>query len=337
MSPRRIVDDAYEHGGVPGLLLECERMRVTLFPEAGAKILDLVHKPSGYDLLWTNPRVPLRRTYPGAAFDDVWCGGWDELFPTDPPCEVDGNAFHDHGDLWCGPWAWSIEHDDGREATVYLRRYAVALPCLMEKWLTVHSNGTELRFRHRLTNLGTQPVPFTWNLHVAHAIAPDSRVYLPARAVAGVPGQSGRFDAAPGSLGWPVHDGTDMGALPGVDSGLTEWLYASELVAGWCAVTHPASGVGLGLSFDPGVFETVWLWGVYGGWRGHYVLLTEPSTSPPGGLARALADGTAARLEPGRTLETTTVATILENVAASGPADVSPGGLSAPEELRPRR
>ena len=126
------------------------------------------------------------------------------------------------------------------EATVYLRRHAVALPCLMEKWLTVRSDGTELRFRHRLTNLGTQPVPFTWNLHVAHAIAPDSRVYLPARAVAGVPGQSGRFDAAPGSLGWPVHDGTDMGALAGVDSGLTEWLYASELVAGWCAVTHPA-------------------------------------------------------------------------------------------------
>ncbi len=91
------------HEGVPGLALEGDRLRLTLFPEAGAKILDLVHRPTGVNLLWQNPRVPLRRTYPGAAFDDVWCGGWDELFPTDPPCELDGNTFHDHGDLWHGP------------------------------------------------------------------------------------------------------------------------------------------------------------------------------------------------------------------------------------------
>jgi hypothetical protein len=49
---------------------------------------------------------------------------------------------------------------------------------------------------------------------------------------------------------------------------------------------------------------------VYGGWRGHYVLLTEPSTSPPGGLARNVADGTAAWLDPGTVLETAVTATI---------------------------
>jgi hypothetical protein len=327
MSTRRIVDVAYEQQGVPGLLLECERMRLTLFPDAGAKILNLVHLPSGHDLLWTNPRVPLRRTYPGAAFDDVWCGGWDELFPTDPPGEVEGNTFHDHGDLWCGPWDWSVEHDDGDEATVVLRRYAVALPCLMEKWVTVRRSGLEVHFRHRLTNLGARPVPFTWNLHVAHAIAPDSRIHLPARTMEAVPGRAGRFAGRQGPLDWPVHEGTDMGAVAGVDSGLTEWLYARELDEGWCAVTHPTAGVGLGLAFDPGVFGTVWLWGVYGGWRGHYVLLTEPSTSPPGGIERAVADGTAASLAAGATLETATVATILEDVVAAGPADVPPAGL----------
>ena len=143
-------------------------MRLTLFPDAGAKILNLVHKGSGFDLLWNNPRVPLRRTYPGAAFDDVWCGGWDELFPTDNPGEVGDNTFHDHGDLWFGPWDWSVAHDDGEVATVYLRRHTVALPCLMERWLTVWRDGVHVEFRYRLTNLGTQPVPFTWNLHVAH-------------------------------------------------------------------------------------------------------------------------------------------------------------------------
>ena len=128
-----------------------------------------------------------------------------------------------------------------------------------------------------------------------------------------------------------------MGPLRGADSGLTEWLYARELHEGWCAVTHPSAGVGLGLAFDRRVFGTVWLWGVYGGWRGHYVLLTEPSTSPPGGARAVDADGTAATARGRRTLDTTAVATILEDVAEAGRADAPPGGLSAPEGLRPRR
>lgn len=329
---RPIVDQTHEQAGVPGLALDCERLRLTLFPEAGAKILDLVHRPSGHDLLWKNPRVPLRRTYPGAAFDDVWCGGWDELFPTDTAGEVEENAFHDHGDLWFGPWEWSVEHDDGEEATVHLRRYAVSLPCLMEKWVTVRRERLDVSFRHRLTNLGHRPVPFTWNLHLAHAIAPDSRIHLPARSLAAVPEQAGRFAAAPGRLGWPVHEGTDLGAVAGPESGLTEWLYTRELDEGWCAVTHPSAGVGLALSFERRVFGTVWLWGVYGGWRGHYVLLTEPSTGPPGGLARNVEDGTAAWLDGGAVLETTAVATLLEDVATSRPGDARPHGL---ETLQP--
>jgi hypothetical protein len=118
-----------------------------------------------------------------------------------------------------------------------------------------------------------------------------------------------------------------VGLVGDADSGVTEWLYARELDAGWCAVTHPAAGVGLGLAFEPTVFETVWLWGVYGGWRGHYVLLTEPSTSPPGGIAQAVADGTEARLAPRATLETTVIATILENVVDAGPSEGPPAGM----------
>ena len=95
----------------------------------------------------------------------------------------------------------------------------------------------------------------------------------------------------------------DVGAVQPPESGLLEWLHPRALREGWCAVTHPSRGVGLGLEFDPEVFRTVWIWGVYGGWRGHYVLLTEPSTGPPGGLARNVANGTAARLGAHEVLE----------------------------------
>ena len=324
MSPDPIVDTALVQEGVPGIQLQGDHLRLTIFPEAGAKILDLVHLPTGINLLWQNPRVPLRRTYPGAAFDDVWCGGWDELFPTDPPCELDGNTFHDHGDLWHGPWEWSVDQDDGETATVYLRRHTVALPCLMEKWVTLRRDGLDVRLRHRLTNLGTQPVPFAWSLHVAHPIGPDSRIHVPTDAVAAVPAQPGRFRGTSVPLRWPVHDGLDLGAVLPAASGLTEWLYAVGLREGWCAVTHPSRSVGLALQFDPHLFRTTWLWGVYGGWRGHYVLLTEPSTSPPGGLAHNVADGTAAWLDADSAIETAVTAVVLEVIAETDGA-VWPG------------
>ena len=250
MSPDPIVDTALVQGS-PGIQLQGDHLRLTMFPEAGAKILDLAHLPTGINLLWQNPRVPLRRTYPGAAFDDVWCGGWDELFPTDPPCELDGNTFHDHGDLWHGPWEWSVDQDDGETATVYLRRHTVALPCLMEKWVTLRRDGLDVRLRHRLTNLGTQPVPFAWSLHVAHPIGPDSRIHVPTDAVAAVPAQPGRFPETSVPLRWPVHDGLDLGAVLPAASGLTEWLYAVGLREGWCAVTHPSRSVGLALRVRP--------------------------------------------------------------------------------------
>jgi hypothetical protein len=314
--PPPIVDRTLVHQGVPGLALEGDLLRLTLFPLAGAKILDLVHVASGFDLLWKNPRVPLRPAYPGPAFDDVWCGGWDELFPTDPPCEIDGNHFHDHGDLWHGPWECEIEHDDGHEATIHLRRHAVALPCLMEKWLTVRRDSLDVEFRHRLTNLGTRPEPYTWNLHVAHAIAPTSRIVLPATRCLVADPELSRFGAGCREVAWPHHEGEDLRRVLGPERGLTEWLYAADLQEGSCAVVHE-NGIGLELSFDPAVFRTVWSWGVYGGWRGHYVLLTEPATSPPGGLAANLAAGSAAWIEPGAVLETAVVARVLEGRSAT--------------------
>jgi hypothetical protein len=316
-----LVDTSLVRNGVPGISLEGDELSISIFPDAGGKILDLVHKPTGFNLLWQNPRVSLARTYAGAAFDDVWCGGWDELFPTDLPCTLDGNGYHDHGDLWIGPWEWSVERDDGEEAIIRLRRFAVSLPCLMEKWISLRRGATAVTFRHRLRNLGTQPVSFLWNLHVAHAVERGSRVHLPAGRLGVEVPYFGRAGHGVRELTWPLHEDAagerhDLSRVPGPESGSTEFLFARDLREGRCGVTHPSAGLGLELAFDRDVFSTVWLFGVYGGWRGHYFLLTEPCTSPPGSLADAVASGHAAILGAGETLETKVVATVLTEVDA---------------------
>ena len=322
-SEGRLVDISLVQNGVPGIRLEGDRLWLSVFPDAGGKIFDLVHKPTGFNLLWQNPRVGLSRTYAGAAFDDVWCGGWDELFPTDPACSFDGNTYHDHGDLWTGAWEWNVERDDGEEATLYLRRFGISLPCLMEKWISLRRDATEVAFRHRLSNLGTQTVSFVWNLHVAHAIEPGSRVHLPAGRVGVEPPFWGRAGEGVGELSWP-RDRRDLSQLPGPEMGSTEWLFARDLHEGWCTVTHPSVGVALELAFDRKIFSTVWLWGVFGGWRGHYFLLTEPCTSPPGSLADNVARGQAATLEANGVVETAVVASVLTDVDLGAQGDQRP-------------
>lgn len=329
---RGLVDTSVEHAGIGGVALRGRIIELTVFPDAGGKILELVHRPSGVNLLWQNPRIPLRRTYAGAAFDDVWCGGWDELFPTDAPCELDGNTYHDHGDLWIGPWEWDIEHDNEHSAVLYLRRHSASLPCLMERWIQLERDSSRVEIRYRLSNVGVRAVPFVWNVHVAHAISADSRLHLPAHSLGVRPPYFGRADGIATDVSWPHFQNAagirqDLGAMPPPQSGLTEFLFTRDLEEGWCAVTYPQLDLGLALSFDLAVFPQLWLFGVYGGWRGHYVLLTEPSTGRPGSLADNVAAGIEATLEAGSSLETTVVAEVLteEDVRALVAADVRQG------------
>jgi len=332
MSPfSSMVDAGLSHHGVMGIRLEGELVVVTIFPEAGGKIFDLVHRPSGKNLLWQNPRVRLARAYAGAPFDDVWCGGWDDLFPTDAPCAIEGNVYHDHGDLWIGPWEWRIEEDSGERATIRLSRHSVSLPCLMEKWVTLRREEPVLTLRQRLTNDGPRPVRFLWAVHVAHAVEPGSRIYLPVSSLNVEAAYVGRAGENTSVCSWPLHEGEhgvelDLSRTP-APGDISEFFWTDALREGWCATVHPSVGVGLGLAFDPAVFPTVWLFADYGGWRGHYFLLTEPSTSPPGSLADAVKRGSAATLAAGETLETDIVATVLEGVDGDGQADERPPQL----------
>lgn len=317
-----LIDVVETSSGLEKIQIRGSVLHVTVVPGAGGKISHLVDPVSGYNLLWENARVPLRRTYAGALFEDVWSGGWDELFPTDPACEIDGETFHDHGDLWIGEWNWSLEEDSPDRATVHLSRHSVSLPCRVDKWITVERDLPRVSIRMQLTNIGLHPLRFMWNQHIAHAIGLGSRVHLPASRMNVV-------GAAP-SLGdvkiveWPINRGVDLSYLAGPEAGSLEFLYPSDLREGWCVVTHPSHGLAVRVEFDMAVFRTPWLWRVSGGWKGHHFLLTEPCTSHPGSLVDAIADGTAAKLDDDSSLETQMIVSVTPNFDRSAPGDVDP-------------
>ena len=61
------------------ILLQNDRVSLTVVPAVGGKIIELKDRRSGRNWLWKNPHIPLSRPRPEDNFDrELDSGGWDE-------------------------------------------------------------------------------------------------------------------------------------------------------------------------------------------------------------------------------------------------------------------
>jgi len=93
-----------------------------------------------------------------------------------------------------------------------------------------------------------------------------------------------------------------MRIVPPPESNTVDMHYATEFAEGWLAVTDTSARVGFGLSFPKDVFRSIWLWLVYGGWRGLYCVAVEAWTGFPASLESAVRNGIYASLDAGKSL-----------------------------------
>jgi hypothetical protein len=302
------VDLDWQYRGLTALVLENELIRADIFPEAGAKIYNLVYKPLDYNLMWHHPRVPLERVPLGLPYDDYFSGGWDELFPNDAPGPFGGLDLPDHGELWSRPWDVEVVRRDPEEVTVRLSRHNAVTTTFIEKWISLRAGESVLRFRHRVVNLGKDRLDFLWKLHPAIVSSEHHRVDVPGRKGEYVSAEWSRLDDADLVFDWPHATGADGTTadlrfpLP-ISSGKRDFVYVTELEAGWCAVTDTRNEVGLGLTFPTRVFPSVWLFMPHGGWRDIQTIILEPCTAYPKDLAIAKRQGTISNLGAGESLE----------------------------------
>ncbi len=314
------LDAAWRYHDFRAIVIENRQLRLVILPELGGKLWSLVYKPVDREIFWHNPRMAPRPAPYGAAYDDWFCGGWDELFPNDAPTTFAGDAYPDHGEWWTLPFDWEIVTRRPDEVTLHLWRGGVVTNTLVERWITVRAGEPRIELRYRIHNAGQQPLDFLWKLHPALAISPHARIDLPACTVQLDPAFNARLAQQP--FAWPharsnQGDAIDMRVLPPVSAATCDFYYATDLAAGWCALTDAQAGYRFELTFDPAIFRSVWVFGAYGGWRGHYVTILEPCTGYPYQLEQAVAQGTASRLAAGATLETTVTAVL----ALSGQAE----------------
>jgi hypothetical protein len=106
-------------GGFEVLVLENSQVRASVIPSLGGRVWELLDRVRGRQWIWHREDVPLAVSPSGTSYDDVWAGGWEELFPNDAPGDFEGRALPDHGEWWTTAWTVA-EASDGAEAVVRL-------------------------------------------------------------------------------------------------------------------------------------------------------------------------------------------------------------------------
>lgn len=308
-------DPNWRHHGLECLRIENEHLAIDVLPELGAKIYRLVDKQRDYDVLWHSPRVAPHAAPIHANFDDHWSGGWDEAFPGGAPST---NRYGDElpymGELWTAPARWELTRCGSDRVTVVFTITTPITPARWERKLTVEADSPVVRLEYRIENTGFRPFDFNWGLHPVQAISPAHRFDAPAQRAqvdehgGGILGQKGE------TYDWPMFGELDVRRALGPEADDFALHYLTELSDGWVACTDTAARRGFGLVFDRSVFSVIWLWLVYGGWRGYYQAIMEPWTGWPSQLTEAIEAGRALSLAPGEALGTEVSAVIYGGV-----------------------
>jgi galactose mutarotase-like enzyme len=311
MASASVID--FKHG-LSAVELETDFLRLIVLPEVGAKIYDLQWKEKNRTILWHNPRVPPQRFPFDANFDNYWCGGWDEGFPTCDPCEYAGEQYPALGEL--RSLRWEVENFGSRDggASVKLSAFGPISPILATKTITLRSDSPLVNVKSEITNLGPKPLDFIWGSHPALQVNEHMVLRIPAKK--GIVAQaSDELMGRPGQqYNWPhletAQGKVDMSHVQGINAAVNGGHYALELDQGFYAVEDVRSGEGFLLQWPLEQCPYLWMWLVYGGWRGHHHVILEPWTSYPNTLRDAVAGKTHRNLAAGETFSIELNATV---------------------------
>ena len=332
------IDPHWSYRGLPAVRMENRHMAVEVLPDAGAKVFRLIDKAADRNVLWENFRIPPHRTQIFASIDDHWSGGWDEAFPTGAPStDRYGEASPYLGELWsAASWKWRVVDTGPREVSLECSLETPITPARYTRTLTLAEDSPVLRSRIRLEHVGTLPFDYLLGTHPSLAVTPNHRFDVPVRDVlVDEFGGECRLGERGDRYTWPfltLRDGTkvDVRRIAGPELKSFALHFCTPLLAGWTACTDTASKRGFGLVFDKDVLRVVWLWQVFGGWRGYYHVAMEAWTSAPGALADAVKAGTARVMNPGESIETEVSAVLYGGVD-------SVGGLEADGSVTPAK
>ncbi|HEU4976285.1 MAG TPA: aldose 1-epimerase [Baekduia sp.] len=289
------------------LQLANDEIAVTLLPEKGCDIVELVHRETGIDVLFKAPWGWGRRPMHAASSFEAWIeanpGGWQVILPNGGDASVEnGVEWGFHGEAGLVDWEVTDAGQDHAVCTTTL----ATVPLEIER--VVRLEGSTLRVDERVTNAGGDPVEVMWGHHPAFGaplLEPGCRIETSAR----------RFtadDRAPGAglepgrvSPWPhaaVEGGgtIDLSVIPPADECRAVLGYLDDFAEGSYRIVNPRVPLAVEVRWPLELFPVAWYWqelrasSGFPWYRRAYTTAIEPNTTMPGqGIARARAAGAA--------------------------------------------
>jgi hypothetical protein len=290
--------------GFDALVLQNAHLRAVILPSLGGRVWELEDLVRGRQWIWHRPDVPLRQMPLGSPYDDVWAGGWEELFPNDAAGLFEGRQLPDHGEWWTMAWNWTDVSTAGT-AGVVLSAESTVVKASCTKTFRLAPDAPVLSVHYRIRSLEASPVHFLFKQHLPVHVTPDCRVQLPGGQCQAVDPDFGTTLRDGDVHAWPgVSGGVDLRVVPPPASRNREFVYVKDLAGPWCGVDDARAGASIRMEFEPARMPFVWLFLSYGGWRDVYTAVLEPCSNMPKGLPEAVRAGQSAVLNPGATFET---------------------------------
>jgi hypothetical protein len=182
---------------------------------------------------------------------------------------IPGSEYGLHGESALVPWEATVTRDDDEGVALRLTTDLVRYPFSLEREFRLPAGEPCLTVDERVTNKGGVELEYAWQQHLTLGrplVGKTARLDLPASTgvteSTGEPFQHGRL-AGEETFDWPVaptRDGgtADLREIPPEEAGYHDQCYATDLDAGWYALTNPTLDLGFAFTFPTDPFECVW-------------------------------------------------------------------------------
>lgn len=300
----------YQFKGVDATLLENENLRLFILDGKGGDIIEFRDKRTDVDVLWRAPHdwqvpdSPRLSATDDAPWETQYPGGWQVNAPLAGwGGSVSGTEYPLHGESALLAWETEVVSHTADCARLRLSTELVRYPFEIHREIELRAGESTVEFRDRLVNTGDVPLEYIWQQHIAlgpplvgppaSISLPDSTCYVDPSYPSNPTFEHHRLE--PGAeFTWPSAPGTDgetvdLSGFPPRDATIHDQIYATDLAAGWYAVTNPELDLGFGVSFPTDPFECLWYWQAFGGaevspyFGRNYNIGLEPTTAHPAG------------------------------------------------------
>jgi hypothetical protein len=272
--------------------IENDALRVEVYPLIGGKVLSIVDKADGYELLFDYPaEFPTTCQY-DKPYGDSYCAGWDECFPAVgpgpyPTHPYKGIAIPDHGEIWPLPThatptkdGITVEWDGLRFGYRLVRKISI--------------EGPVLRAEYTLYNQAPFDFRFVWSMHALGSLHSPLELKMPGGTYRLSHDSEGKRIDAP--FTWPVTGAGEDLSQPGNLPPKRGWkIFSQEPISAPVVVSYPQRNRSLKIEYaSDDALPAYWgLWVSSGGWGWHKHFAVEPTTGRFDELDRSTKDGSA--------------------------------------------